>query len=192
MLHIITALYRPKNLEKIWKSIPNAVDVTWHICKSNQTDKLENKFLKEDDRIIVHECDCPDTDGCSKRNAALDIIKDGYFCFLDDDTIFYYKMYDVYKIYSSKNYIGMVSGIQLKIDGSLRLQPSKPVFGKIDTGNVLSHHSCLTKVRWKKLEKFNSHKIDFIFWNEVFQYFNKKIELVSTPISQYNRLTVKD
>lgn len=192
MLHIITALYRPQNLDKIWKSLPKEEDITWHVCKSNKTPKIENEFLSVDDRIIIYECDCLDTDGCSKRNTALDFIKEGYFCFLDDDTLFHPNMYDIYKKYDTIGFVGMICGSQLKDNGSLRLKPSKPIYGKIDTGNVLSHHSCLKKVRWDILDEFNYYKIDYIFWKKVFDFFGKKIELLNIPVSEYNKLSKKN
>jgi hypothetical protein len=36
MLHIVTALYRPELLDKIYKSIPKHKDIRWHVAKSNE------------------------------------------------------------------------------------------------------------------------------------------------------------
>jgi len=88
MLHIITPLWRFENLEDVYNSILMNEDITWHIGKSNKREELNHDFIKKDKRIKVYEVDCEDTQGFKKRNAALNQINSGYFCFLDDDTIF--------------------------------------------------------------------------------------------------------
>jgi len=78
-----------------------------------------------------------------KRNEVFKNIKDGYFCFLDDDTIFHENMYIKYLECVDNRFIGMLVGQQLDNKEKLRLIASKPVFCRIDTGNVLCHYKCL-------------------------------------------------
>ena len=89
MLHIITPLYRFNLLEQIYNSILMNDDIIWHISKSNKREELDYDFLKKDKRIKLYNIDCDDNEIYKKRNVVFDNIKDGYFCFLDDDTIFH-------------------------------------------------------------------------------------------------------
>ena len=187
-LHIITPLYRFNLLEQVYNSILINDDITWHISKSNKREELDYDFLKKDNRIRLYNVECEDTDTTSKRNAVFDNIKDGYFCLLDDDTIFHENMYMKYVDCVEHNFIGMLIGEQLNYCGKLRLIASKPVFNKIDTGNVLSHYSCLKELRWpsKHIEGKN-HK-DFLFWDSVYEFYGKKCGIWNQPISYYNKL----
>lgn len=188
MLHIVTPLYRFENLELVYNSILMNDDITWHISKSNLREELTYDFIKSDKRIKVYNCNCDDTNTTIKRNTALEKIKNGYFCFLDDDTIFHENMYIKYLECVEHNFRGMLIGEQTDFDDVLRLIASKPVFEKIDTGNVLSHYECLSHVKWpeKHIEGVN-HK-DFIFWNNVYEFYKKKCGIWNKPISYYNKI----
>lgn len=187
MLHIITTLYRPNLLESVYLSIPKNHDITWHISKSNTTPKLTQDFLLKDSRVIIYEVDCLDTENFKKKNAPLSKINDGYFCFLDDDTIFHKNLYDLYQKISNEKYVGMVVGSQIDAHGNLRLSPSVPIFGRIDTGNVICEHSCAKHIKFpEKLERGLAR--DFQFWRDVYVYYNNKAKMVNETISIYNKL----
>ena len=96
MLHIITPLYRPTNLPKVYASIFKNDDIIWHISKSSKVPDPEYDFLKNDKQIKLYNVDCEDSDTTSKRNFVLEKIKTGYFCFLDDDTILHENIYIKY------------------------------------------------------------------------------------------------
>ena len=85
MLHIITPLYRFNLIEKVYGSIFRNDDITWHISYSNKRVLPDLPFLKNNNQIKIYPVDCEDSDTTSKRNAILSKIKDGYFCFLDDE-----------------------------------------------------------------------------------------------------------
>lgn len=189
MLHIVTIAYRFQNLEQIYNSIFMDQDIRWHIAKSNKREDINFPFLKTDKRIILYNVDCEDSSTTKKRNTILENIKDGYFCFIDDDTIFHENMYLVYKQAESDHFRGMVIGEQLEWDGKKRLDAVKPTFRMIDTGNVLCHHSCLSVVRWpEKHQEGKNHK-DFLFWDSVYNYYGKKCALTKTSISYYNKIS---
>jgi hypothetical protein len=188
MLNIITPLYRFDLLKKVYNSILFNDDIRWHISKSTCREKLNYDFLKTDKRIILYNVDCVDSDTTMKRNTVFENIKDGYFCLLDDDTIFHENMYMKYLECKDNNYIGMVVGQQLNINNSIRLRASKPLFGKIDTGNVISHYSCLTECKWPKTHIPKVNQKDFLFWDSVYKFYNEKCELWNQPISYYNKL----
>jgi len=188
MLHIITPLYRFNLLEQVYNSILMNDDITWHISKSNKREELDYDFLKKDKRIKLYNIDCDDNEIYKKRNVVFDNIKDGYFCLLDDDTIFHENMYMKYLECVEHNFIGVIIGQQIDKNGKLRLIASKPIFGRIDTGNVISHHSCLSECRWPKTHIPNVNQKDFLFWDSVFEFYGKKCGIWNQPISYYNRL----
>jgi hypothetical protein len=188
MLHIITPLYRYENLTQLFSSIYANDDITWHIAHSNKKPLPELEFLKSKN-IKIYSVDCLDTDATSKRNEVLKNIKNGYFCFLDDDTIFHENMYMKYRECVDHNFVGMIIGEQIDNDGKLRLVASKPVFRRIDTGNVLCHHSCLSECEWPSEYIPEVNQKDFLFWDSVYNYYNKKCGIWNQPISYYNKLS---
>lgn len=192
MLHIITPLYRYENLEKIYYSILLNDDITWHISKikSRKLPKLD--FLSEDKRIKLYEIEADDTETCKKRNVVLESIKNGYFCFLDDDTLFHESMYEKYLQCKNSNFVGMLVGSQIGPNGEIRLNASHPVYQEIDTGNVLCHFSVLTEVKWPcKHIEIVSNK-DFLFWSDVYRFYDFKCALTDTTISFYNKISGRD
>ena len=191
MLHIITPLYRFENLENVYNSIYMDNDIIWHISKSNKREDLTNDFIKTDKRIRLYNVDCEDTDTTSKRNVVLETINDGYFCFLDDDTIFHENMYLKYRECLENRFIGMMVGEQTDWDGKLRLIASYPKYGRIDTGNVIAHHSCLTDCKWPKTHTPKVNQKDFLFWESVYNYYGKKCAIWNKPISYYNQISKK-
>lgn len=96
MLHIITPLFRFENIEKIYNSILMNTDIRWHISYSHERELPNLDFLLSDSRIIIHRVECSDSKASAKRNSVLEKINNGYFCFLDDDTIFHENMYMKY------------------------------------------------------------------------------------------------
>jgi hypothetical protein len=189
MLHIITPLYRFENLEKIYNSILMNDDIRWHISYSKTRTLPELEFLKEDKRIVIYEVDCLDSEAFAKRNAVLSKINDGYFCFLDDDTLFHENMYAKFVECSENNFSGMLVGRQLAPDNTLRLIESIPLFQKIDVGNVLCHYNVLEQIKYptKHIEGYNNK--DFIFWKSVYEYLGRKCNLTSDVISYYNKIS---
>ena len=96
MLHILTPIYRFENLDKIYNSILLNDDITWHISKSNKRETLTNDFIKNDKRVKLYNVDCEDNEIYKKRNEIFKNINEGYFCLLDDDTLFHETMYEIY------------------------------------------------------------------------------------------------
>ena len=188
MLHIITPLYRFNLLEQVYNSILMNDDITWHISKSNKREELDYDFLKKDKRIKLYNIDCDDNEIYKKRNVVFENIKDGYFCLLDDDTIFHENMYIKYLDCVENNFKGMLVGEQTDSDGELRLIASKPVYEKIDTGNVISHHKCLEICRWPSYHQPGINQKDFLFWESVYNYYGNKCGIWNQPLSFYNKL----
>ena len=187
MLHIITPLFRFELLEKVYVTIPRHSDITWHIAKSTHREELKADFIGSDRRIRLYEIDCLDDDLVTKRNVVFDEIQDGYFCLLDDDTIFIEELYNVYKEFSSENFVGMVIGNQQTLAGSPILKASYPTdipeTTLIDAGMVICHHSALRSVKWALSTTFR----DRDFWSRCYGYFGSdSVRLVDKTISVYN------
>jgi len=189
MLHIVTPLYRYDLLHKVYESIPKANDITWHIARTSRRD-AENflDFIKSDSRIKYYELDCPDSDTTTKRNACFAKIKDGYFCLIDDDTEFHPGMYEAYRKCLESNFVGMIIGEQLWIDGRTRLKAGPPTIARIDAGNVLAHSSCLSECRWP-LKTEGSCCWDYLFWNDVHNFYGE-YKTIDSVISIYNSIKI--
>jgi len=190
-LHIITPLYRFNLLEQVYNSILMNDDIIWHISKSNKREELDYDFLKNDNRIRLYNVDCEDNEAFKKRKHVLERIDSGYFCFLDDDTTFHENMYIKYRECLENRFIGMLVGEQTDWDGKLRLIASYPKYGRIDAGNVIAHHSCLTECKWPKTHIPKVNQKDFLFWESVYNYYGKKCAIWNKPISYYNKISKK-
>jgi hypothetical protein len=187
MLHIVTPLYRYNLLHKVYESIPKGNDITWHIARSSRRDPGEFlDFIKSDKRIRYYELDCLDTDTTTKRNACFAQIKDGYFCFIDDDTEFHPGMYDAYRKCLESNFVGIMIGEQLSINGGTRLKAGPPAIARIDTGNALAHSSCLSECKWPEKTEIRCCW-DYYFWKDVHDFY-KNYETIDLVISVYNSL----
>jgi hypothetical protein len=189
MLHIVTPVYRPNLLQRIYETIPKKEDVIWHISylegrenEINITGTTEYPIIKK------YPLNCAEIDTISKRNASLSSIKDGYFCFIDDDTIFIDGMYELYQDLSLKGFIGLAVGEQMRKNGGKRLIASVPIYTMIDTGNAIAHHGCLQKCKWGFDEKNKTLPKDYVFWNSVYHFYNRECLLVNKPVSIYNKL----
>lgn len=192
-LHILTISSRFHLLSKIWETIKDFPDITWHIAKSVFREDIPP--FTNDSRVVIYNISTEDSDTSFKMNYLLREIKDlgGYFCILDDDSEFVKEAYEVYKRYEGSK-IGMIIGNQIDKWGRIRLQSSYPRQCCIDTGNVICHTSVLEKVEWPEYGWTNKIYVDFEFWDACFKYFGLKYtDLVSDVISVYNSLSdVKD
>ena len=190
MLHIITASYRPELLDEMYKTIPKEKDVKWHIAKSNQTPPINNSFI-ETDGVVLYEVDCPDIESWTKRQTCLDEITSGYFCFLDDDTVFHENLYKEYQKIKENKFVGMLIGKQENKHGKIRLAASYPRFCQIDIGNVIAHSKCNKHIEFPvKLESRTSAR-DYQYWRDVAKYYTRdNIRIIKRVISVYNALRV--
>lgn len=194
MLHILTITSRFNLLDKIYATIPPHSDICWHLAKSNLREPLNNDFIKSDSRVIVHEVDCLDIDRASKRNALFDLVQDGYFYMLDDDTIFLEETYEIYKEFSEKNFVGMIVGNQ-RLGEYFYMNRAEypnvnPIKTNLDTGMVISHHSVLAEgIRYQPVGFF---PMDHLFWSNCYLYYGKeKTVVVDRDISIYNYFSPK-
>jgi len=187
MLHIVTALYRPKLLKKMYKSLPDEQDITWHIGVSIEAEESLS-YIPNDIRVHPYIINCKDTESWTKRQVCLEHVTDGYYCFLDDDTSFHDQLYQEYKLLRSSDYKGMAIGGQVKKDGSRRLKAKTPMFCQIDIGNVICHHSANSHVKFPSVLKSTPSARDYEYWRDVYEFYNNEALLINKPISVYNNL----
>ena len=184
MLHLITPLYRFQNVEKVYASITNHPDVTWHIGKSASKPYT---LPFEDGRVKVYDVNCKDTDPVAKRNFALSKVKDGYFHLLDDDTLFHPNMYKLYKQMEELDYKGMVIGKQIEKDKKIRLKEiPRPMYCFVDAGNVLCHYSAIEYILTAK-DKSMHLAPDYNLWEKAYSFL-KEVKMTEDVISIYNAL----
>lgn len=194
MLHILTITSRFNLLDKIYETIPSHRDIRWHLAKSNLREPLKHDFVKNDPRVIVYEVDCLDTDRAAKRNALFELMQDGYFYMLDDDTIFLEETYRIYKEFSEKSFVGMIVGNQ-RLGKYFYMNRAEypnvnPIKTSLDTGMVICHHSVLAQgIRY---EPIGFYPMDHLFWSKCFAFYGKEnTVLVKKDISMYNYFSPK-
>lgn len=188
MLHVCTPLYRPVNLPIVYDSIPRDPCIRWHVAYSGQVEEPRWRPPSGDSMVSMYRVDCLDSEIYKKRNHIFDLIDEGYFCLLDDDTVMHENMLKLYKMCASNKSHGMFIGRQKDWDGRTRLTARKPEFTKIDTGNVLCHHSCLASCRWPSSHIDGVNHKDFLFWQSVHKFYGERHTLINFTISIYNKL----
>lgn len=199
-LHICTISSRNEFLQKIYDSFPyHGGDIIWHIARSNNnplniTDHIQENAREDKITIQVHELTCDDSDTPFKMNYIFEQIKitdpDSYFCILDDDTLFHFKMHVMYSDYKEKQF--MVIGKQVDKNYVTRLQGTLPYECAIDSGNVLCHSNVLGKEKWPDQHWDETMHVDFEFWNKCFKHFGvTKTDIVPDIISIYNYFSDK-
>lgn len=194
MLHIITLAYRFELLAKVYASIPKHDDICWHLSIAKKRGIPNESFIRDDKRIQLHMVECDDDDFVSKRNAVFEKINDGYFYLLDDDTIFIYGAYEVYRQYNSIGFNGMIVGDRIlrRKDFTSEIEKAgfpteNPATTIIDTGMVIASSDVLRSVKWEWVPQNEYYPRDYLFWSNCFKYFGKeKVVLCNKVISYYN------
>lgn len=132
MLHVVTAVTRPKNLGLIAESLANACkssecDLTWH---------WKHDWMREH------------VGGQKLKNDALDEITDGWVWFIDDDTL---AAPDIPHLVYTRDQDASIDGIvvcQQRADGRLLVAaPEYAVRGHIDIGQAILRRSAIGDAR---------------------------------------------
>lgn len=193
MLNILTPVSRINFLSNIYKTIPHSEDIRWWLAVNKQRSSEVRMKLPDDKRIIVIEIDCEETDIVAKRNALFNRIDNGFFCLLDDDTIFKKEMYQAFINCEKEGYEGVLIGSQTIGRFCLRtpLIPS-PNYDEnlLDTGMILAHFSILKLgIRW---EYPNNRFSDRIFFTRIGEN-SRAIQVIMdhSVISYYNYFEYK-
>jgi len=179
MINIITPCSRPENLLEMSNRIPVMNDLAWWIIFDS--DKPVEFTLNYPPKVHVLYYKDDSLAGNGQRNYVLDIIKEGYIYFLDDDTLPHSGLFDLFKdVEDGKFYIGE----QLNPDGSTRLKATMPELNHIDSGSCLIDRKIIGNNRWET----KMYAGDGEFYLSVSLGNEDKIVLINKPISIYNAL----
>ena len=178
-LSIITPCSRPENLKAIEDSIniPQS-NFRWIIVfdgsytpKDIYIPKNCETYSFQDNRSVS---------GNAQRNFALDIIKDGWVYFQDDDTTMHPDLWDNIKD-SSADFIWFMQNWP---DGTLRLDGNRKAYGGwIDSHNFIAQMSIIKDNRWI-IDKYDA---DGYFATLVYGLSNSSVK-VPKVLSVYNSL----
>lgn len=193
MLHIITILYRFELLSKVYATIPKHDDIRWHLSIAKERGLPKDDFLINDKRVIIHLIDCKDNDFVSKRNAAFEKIKDGYFYMLDDDAIFLQEVYKIYQESVARMFRGVIIGDEQYreynkekiryVSKPLSVDPNKI---NIDTGMAMASSDVLEHVKWCWVEPNEKYGRSCLFWSKCYNYFGLENVIYCNRIISYN------
>lgn len=177
-INIITPCTRPKNLLKISESINIPRDrYRWIVVFDSE--KLP------DENLIPENCeahlfkDPKSVFGNAQRNYALDLIKDGYIYFNDDDTAIHKDFWENIKNLNND----FILFVQEHKTGRIRFNGRDMRVGQIDSHNFLLHNSLVGISRWE-LDKYDA---DGRFALECFAKAKNHI-LLDKVLSTYNLL----
>jgi hypothetical protein len=180
-INIVTPCSRPENLIQIANSfnIPKE-NFKWIIV-------FDSEVLPEyptaldfdiDVEFYAHK-DLKSVVGHAQRNFALDLIKEGYVYFNDDDTLLHPELWENIKNINAD----FISFNQAFADGSLRLKCGRTDVGFIDSHNYIIDKKTIGDTRFE-IEHYTA---DGIFADACAQKTNNKV-FIDKILSIYNQL----
>jgi hypothetical protein len=181
MLNLITPVSRFDNLKTISRSIPQLPDVHWIlVLDSGNPVTIEIQYKGKITIAYGHYNKC--NWGHFQRNVGIDLVKDGYIHFLDDDNILHPNLYVVYQQYMKQKRI--IIGHQVLKNKSRRLSANlPPKTNKIDIASGLIHIDFLNKIR------LNYHyQADGELFENLYKQYAPHFKVVNAPVSYYNYL----
>ena len=159
-LILITPCSRPKNLEKLYKSIQFDKIALWCIIYDTRHIPFIKHF-NNNPKIIELECKDDGTAGHQIRNMALNIITEGIIYFLDDDNImhpFFWNLVDHFKY-------GNLYTFNLLYQSGQILYGNNPIPKKIDTSQYVFDRKLVDNIRFD----INTYCADGIFINTIYE-----------------------
>ena len=177
-LNIITPCSRPENLKTIEDSIniPQS-NFRWIIVFDGSCIPKDVYIPKNCEAYSVQ--DNRSVSGNAQRNFALDIIKDGWVYFQDDDTTLHPDLWDNIKD-SSADFISFRQNYK---DGTYRLDGETIIVGHIDSHNFISQMSIIKDNRWI----IDGLWADGVFAQTVYGLSNSSVKIPKV-LSVYNSL----
>ena len=175
-INIITPCSRPENLNDVASSI--------NIPKENYrwivVFDLKNipQSTPENAECYAHK-DENSTSGNAQRNYALNLVKQGYVYFNDDDTTIHQDLWNSVKDLNND----FISFKQVWVSGMLRLDGRNITLNNIDSHNFLVHSSLIGNVRWE----LNRYDADGLFAHECWKK-SKSYLYINEVLSVYNSL----
>ena len=180
-INIITPCSRQDNLDIIVKSINFDLINKWYIVYDTSKNRSYTKKFVDNPKIEEHFCSDNCAVGNSQRNFGLDLVKDGFVYFLDDDNIIhpefwniiptldinYYYTFDQQRLYEGR----ILYGNRIKIN-------------YIDTAQYIIPKHLIKNLRWD-IYKYEADGIFIIMINNLYP---KKHKYISKIASYYNYL----
>ena len=177
-LNIITPCSRPENLITISESI-NIPKENYRWIVVFDMEEFPNKELIPDNCEIFLHKNPLSISGNAQRNYAIDMVKEGYLYFNDDDTLLYPKLWENIKNLNND----FISFIQLDTNNNIRLIGDIIYLGHIDSHNFMVNHKIVGETRFI-LDKYDA---DGYFAMECRQKSVWPLH-INKPLSIYNQL----
>jgi len=181
-INIITPCSRPENLITISKSINIPKENYRWIVVFDSEELPNSKLIPSNCEVYLHKNPISIV-GNSQRNFALDLIKEDYIYFNDDDTIIHPDFWENVKNLNND----FIYFIQEKRDGTIRIYSNTVQVGNIDSHNFLLKYDIIEDTRWK----LNIYEADGIFANECFNK-SKNSNRINKVLSTYNYLNYEN
>jgi len=178
ILNIITPCSRPNNLHEISKSI-NIPKENYRWIVVFDLDYLENKSLIPNNCEYYFHKNTNSVYGHAQRNFAIDLIKEGYVYFNDDDTVIHQDLFENIKSLTED----FIHFSQSDKYGNIRLKGDNVNVGHIDSHNFIVSKQCIGDSKFI----INKYEADGYFANECFQKANTK-KFINKILSVYNHL----
>jgi hypothetical protein len=177
-LNIITPCSRPQNLHEISKSINIPKENYRWIVVFDMEEFPDKNLIPDNCEIYLHKNPLSIV-GNDQRNFALNLVREGYVYFNDDDTVLHSDLWENIKDLSSD----FISFVQLKKDGQLRLTGEIIKLNYIDSHNFIVHKNIIgdTKFLIDKYAADGYFAVDCYTKSKTQTYINK-------PLSIYNSL----
>jgi hypothetical protein len=177
-LNIITPCSRPENLLKISESI-NIPKQNYRWIVVYDMDKLPNKKLIPENCESHLYSEIGSVVGHAQRNYAINMVRDGYIYFNDDDTTIHPELWSNIKDIECD----FISFIQLEKNGNLRLMGDTIEVSKIDSHNFIVKREIVGESKFI-IDKYDA---DGYFAKECYIKSNCK-KYLNKPLSIYNNL----
>jgi hypothetical protein len=176
-INIITPCSRPTNLHLISKSI-NIPRENYRWIVVCDSESLPDKELIPNNCEIYTHKNTQSISGNSQRNFALDMVREGYVYFNDDDTLIHQELWENVKDLNND----FITFQQITKHGYLRLI-GEVKYQRIDSHNFLLSYNVVGKTRWV----LNKYEADGLFAIECYKK-SKNPLVINKPLSVYNQL----
>jgi hypothetical protein len=143
-LNIITPCSRPENLIKIEDSINIPKESYRWIIVYDSEIPLDKSLIPKNAELSLYK-DKNSIVGHAQRNFALDLVKEGYVYFNDDDTLLHPELWDSIK---DINNVDFISFKQNHKNGDLRLIGDNINVGYIDSHNFIVKYDVIDSTKF--------------------------------------------
>jgi hypothetical protein len=174
-LNIITPCSRPENLNKIAESINIPREsYRWIVVFDNDIvldapDNCESYASRVEGSMV----------GSGQRNYAIDLVKEGWIYFNDDDTTIHPDLWENIKDVNAD----LIHFMQNSKDGSLRLSGKNVRLNEIDSHNFIVKNDIVEDERWV----LNRYDADGVFAETLYKKASTKL-YIPKVLSVYNSL----